>query len=277
MLFRLRNVARLPVPFRRRVAGLGKGDDRVAVGAGGAVFFTEAFVLGFVFLDEIFAPCFAEEIVAHTDDKRGILHVRRGTIIGGRNLDRRVGSASGGTADEQRDVHAAPLHFLGVKNHLIKRGRDEPAVTDEVDIIFLGCLEDGVAADHHAEVNHMVTVAGKHDAEDVFTNVVHVALHGGKHDRAGGGAGGFPCLHEGLEMRDRFFHHAGALHDLRQEHLSRAKEVADDFHPIHQRPFDDLERSVELQPRFLGVVHHEIHDAVHQRVAEPFGDGRFAP
>ena len=42
-------------------------------------------------------------------------------------------------------------------------------------------------------------------------------------------------------MGDRLLHHARALHDLRQEHLAGAEQVADDVHAVHQRAFDDLD------------------------------------
>ena len=49
-----------------------------------------------------------------------------------------------------------------------------------------------------------------------------------------------PCqpflLHERLEVGHRPLHGAGALDDLRQEHLAGAEQVADDLHAVHQRP-----------------------------------------
>ena len=60
-------------------------------------------------------------------------------------------------------------------------------------------------------------------------------------------------LHERLQIGDRLLHHPGALDHLRQEHLARAEEVADDVHPVHQRPFDDVERPPVLDPGLLGV------------------------
>ena len=38
---------------------------------------------------------------------------------------------------------------------------------------------------------------------------------------------------EGLQMRHGLFHHAGRLDHLRQEHLSGAKEIANDIHTVH--------------------------------------------
>ena len=60
----------------------------------------------------------------------------------------------------------------------------------------------------------------------------------------------FLGLDEGQEIADRLLHHAGALHHLRQEHLSRAEQIADDIHAVHQRAFDHVERLFRLQPRF---------------------------
>ncbi len=95
----------------------------------------------------------------------------------------------------------------------------------------------------------------------------------------------FPCtrpeallvLHVRLEVRDRTLHRARALHDLRQEHLPGAEEVADDLHARHERAFDDVERPRQLLPRLLCVLLDEVDDPVHERVLEPLLDRRLAP
>ena len=84
-------------------------------------------------------------------------------------------------------------------------------------------------------------------------------------------------LHEGLEVGDGLLHRARGLHDLREEHLPRAEQVAHDLHPVHQRPLDHLERTLEALPRLLGVLLDERVDAVDQRVRQPFLDRAFAP
>ena len=87
-------------------------------------------------------------------------------------------------------------------------------------------------------------------------------------------------------MRHGLLHHAGRLHHLRQEHLARAEQVADHVHAVHQRTFDDVQRTATLGQDaligLLGVVDDELGDAVHQRVAEAVADrhrrlGRAAP
>ena len=70
-------------------------------------------------------------------------------------------------------------------------------------------------------------------------------------------------------MRDRFLHHARRFDDLRQEHLARSEQVADDVHPVHQRAFDDLDGPRELLPRFLGIGDDMRVDALDQRVLQP--------
>ena len=48
-----------------------------------------------------------------------------------------------------------------------------------------------------------------------------------------------------------------------------AEQVAHDLHPVHQRPFDHLERPAGLEPCLLGVGFDVVDDAVDERVREP--------
>ena len=82
-------------------------------------------------------------------------------------------------------------------------------------------------------------------------------------------------------MRDGFFHDARGFDDLGQEHLAAAKQVADDIHPVHQRPFDHLNRAtpclLNREPRFFSVVNHMRVDAFDKRMFEPLIDLPAAP
>ena len=84
-------------------------------------------------------------------------------------------------------------------------------------------------------------------------------------------------LHIRLEIGDRALHHAGALDDLRQEHSAVAEQLADDFHAVHQRPFDHIEWSGGVQASFLGIVLDEFDDAVYHRECEALGHRRVTP
>ena len=220
------------------------------------------------------------------------------------NLDCRVRGRCGGTANEQRNFESAPLHFFGDVHHLVERWSDQPREPDHIRTDLDGLVQNFVAGDHHAEVGDFEAVASKHDADDVFADVVHIALHGGDEETAGrasafGEAQSFIVaerrvlgldrrdvaskvlcfffLHERREPCHRFFHHARRLDDLRQEHLARAEEVADDAHAVHQRAFDDLERSAIFLAGLFGVLVDEFVDAFQQGMLEAFLDRLFAP
>ena len=55
-----------------------------------------------------------------------------------------------------------------------------------------------------------------------------------------------------------------------QEHFTRTKEIADHTHPRHQRPFDDIERSLAIFLRLFGVDVDVINDAFDQRMLQSF-------
>ena len=157
----------------------------------------------------------------------------------------------------------------------------KPRESDHVGVLPFGRVEDRLGGRHHPEVDDAVVVAAEDHADDVLADVVDVALHGRGHDRALRGADQpqplLLLLHERLEVGDRLLHRSGGLHDLREEHLPGAEEVADDLHPVHQRPLDHLERPFEVLPRLLRVLLDERVDAVDECVREPLLDGAFPP
>ena len=106
-----------------------------------------------------------------------------------------------------------------------------------------------------------------------------VALDGGHYDRAVGlreSPSWFSSM-KGIEVGDGLLHHAGALYDLRQEHLARAEQVSYDVHPSHKRAFDHIERTPCLEARLLRIFLDELGYALDQRVLEPLLDGPGSP
>ena len=135
---------------------------------------------------------------------------------------------------------------------------------------------------HDAEIDDLVIVTLEHDADDVLADVVDVAFHRREEDAARGRLIGeaellLLPLHEGHEIGDGALHDAGRLHDLRQEHLAGAEQVADDVHASHQGTFDDVQRARCLGPRLLGVLLDIVGDAVDQRVSQALLDRLLAP
>jgi hypothetical protein len=206
------------------------------------------------------------------------MHDRSGVMR--RDLDGRVRGAGGGTADQKRNLHASAFHLGRDVRHFIERRRDQAAEADDVRAFLDGGGENLVARHHDAEVGDFEAIAGQHHADDVLADVMHVTFHGGHDDLARAALRRIRelfLLHEGLQIRDALLHHAGAFHDLREEHFASAEEVADDAHAVHERAFDDEQRLAELVERLLSIDGDEIGDAFEQRVFEALLDGRVTP
>jgi hypothetical protein len=184
-------------------------------------------------------------------------------------------------ADEERHREALALHLAGDERHLLERRRDEPRQADEVDALELRALEDRRRGHHHAHVDDLEAVTLEHHADDVLADVVHVALDRGEQHAAGaaragssgpaGGAVELLLLDVGDEVRDRALHHARALHHLRQEHLPAPNRSPTTFIPAMSGPSITSIGRANCLPRLLGVLDHELVDAVHERVAQPLG------
>ena len=78
-------------------------------------------------------------------------------------------------------------------------------------------------------------------------------------------------------MRDRFFHYPRTFNDLRQKHLSRAKEIAHHVHAIHQGPFNDLDRMIKFQARRLRVLHNELIESLDEGMFQSLGNRPSTP
>ena len=110
----------------------------------------------------------------------------------------------------------------------------------------------------------------QHHANDIFTDVVDIALHCGDHHLAVGFTLLFAGFNERLEIRHRLFHDARRFHHLRQEHFALAKQVADHVHAVHQRAFNHFNRTRSLLAGFFGILLDKLGNAFDQRVFQTF-------
>src|SRR5258706_6017054 len=261
-----------PPRFGDRVQGSGAGFLLVLD--------TDLFVIG-AYLCDIGVARIGRQALYRRNAARSVGHVDHRPRIIRRDLHRRVRARGSGAADEQRQLQAQALHLVRDVRHLFERGRDQAGKPDRVGLLALRCFQDGLCGDHHAEIDDIVVVALQDYGDDVLADVVYVALDLRKHNpslvaRRFAGARLFR-LDVGYEVRYRLFHHARRFHHLRQEHLAGAKQLADDIHAVHQRPFDHLDRARQLEARFLGVGDDVRRDAVDQRVRQALLDAAGAP
>ena len=186
----------------------------------------------------------------------------------------------GCAADQQRDTKTLPLHFLRDMRHLFQRRRNQSGQADDVGVMFARGVEYLLARHHHAHVYYFKVIALQHHGDDVFADVMHIALHRRHHDFALGlvVAGTqffrFDVRHQ---MRHRLLHHACGFHHLWQKHFACAEQIADYIHAGHQRAFNYLDREARLQARFFGVLDDVSSNAAHQRVGEAFLHRALAP
>ena len=206
------------------------------------------------------------------------LAVLRGNFHGG------VSAARRRSADEQRQFETLAFHFARDVHHFVERGGDQAAEADHVGLFRFGALENSLARHHHAQIDHVIVVAGQNDAYDIFADVVHVTFHCRQDDfslrfdnLSGRALRRLLGLHKWGEVSDRFFHHAGRLYDLREKHLAGAKQIADDAHASHQRAFNDQQRPPELDARFFRVPLDVGVDSLYQCVRKALFYSSVAP
>mmetsp|Transcript_19615 Transcript_19615/g.40968 ORF Transcript_19615/g.40968 Transcript_19615/m.40968 type:complete len:314 (+) Transcript_19615:1027-1968(+) len=208
-------------------------------------------------------------------------------ILGGQ-LHSSVALGGRGTANHQRHLHVSSLHLFSNILHLVQRWSDQPGETDHVHLLLDGFVQDVVTWHHDAHVDHLVVVATQHHANNVLTDVVHVTLHGGHQHHAvvlglvgiftsGNGLSATFFLHERSQVCDSLLHHARALDDLRQEHLTSTEEISDDAHSLHQWSLNDVQRNLQLLSGLLGIALNELVDAVDEPVVESLSEGARAP
>ncbi len=105
-------------------------------------------------------------------------------------------------------------------------------------MVFEGCFKDLLLFHHHAQVDHLESVAAQHDACDVLADVVDIALDCGVDCHRSVGRIGFRFIHIRFEQAHGVFHHPGRFDHLGQEHLACTELGADLFHSGHQRAFN---------------------------------------
>ena len=81
----------------------------------------------------------------------------------------------------------------------------------------------------------------------------------------------------GLQQGYGILHDLGRFHHLRQEHLSLAKQLADMFHRLHQRLFDDIDGATVFCQCLRDVLRQVFADTLAQGIGQTLLDGFGAP
>src|SRR5690606_32426089 len=207
-----------------------------------------------------------------------VLDVNHRTLVVRLDLHGRMRRRRGCAAYQQRQFELQPLHLACYVHHLVERRRDQAGQPDDLRVLAFRSLQNLLAGNHDAQIDHFEVVALQDHADDVLADVVNIAFHS-RHDDTPVALSrtAFFLLDERHEMVDRFFHDPGRLDDLRQEHLAGTEEITDDIHAIHQWPFNDIQRPLGREPRFFRVIDDVLVNAVDQCVLESLGHRELAP
>ena len=146
---------------------------------------------------------------------------------------------SGRTADQYGNLQPPAFQLFADVDHLLERRGNQSAQADRVGAPGDGFVDDAGTLDHHAQVADRVAVAGHDYRHDVLADVVYIAFHGSHQHLAGALGVRFGALLDvGSQYGDGFFHHAGGLDHLRQEHFALPEQIAYDLHGRHQQLVD---------------------------------------
>ena len=245
------------------------------------------FFVVFVQLVNELGSAITEQALRHAHAARGVRHIDHGAFVMRGNAHGGVHATGGCAANQQGNLLFAEvivlLHLASQVLHLFQAGRDQTRQANDVGALGLGARQYLMGGHHDAHVDHVKVVALQDHGDDVLADVVHIALHGGDDDLALA-LDVAPCrriqtfffFNIGNQMRHGLLHDPRALDHLWQKHLALAKQVADDVHAIHQRAFNDVQRSPAGGQNgavgFFGVLRDEVGDAVHHGVAQALAD-----
>ena len=134
----------------------------------------------------------------------------------------------GCAANEDGDFMSAAMQFIDDQRHLLGSGYQQRRQSNCGGICFNGFGDDRFRRDLLAEVNHGVAVVGENGLDEIFADVMHIAIDGGNDDRAFGDA--FNFLKIILKVVDGLLHYFGGLQYEGQDQFARAEFVTDFFH-----------------------------------------------
>ena len=180
--------------------------------------------------------------------------------------------------NHDRNIEVCPLHLTCHRHHLLEARRDETTESDDVSLQFDGLFHYLMCRHHDTEVDDIVIVAAHYHADDVLSDVVHVALDRSKEHPSSLRCASLLLRHDGgLQQCYGTFHCARRLHHLWEKHLSAAEAFAHGVHALHEWTFDDIYgmgetlkclRDISLEP--VGhALHHSLGDAVGHRPGAP--------
>ena len=196
----------------------------------------------------------------------GVLGVADGGGVLRRDFQAREFFGKRRAAYEQRNVNAGFAQIGGGDDHLLRAFYQQAGKADGVGLMFAMGANQFLGRNFDAEVDHVVAVIFQNDLDEIFADVVDVALHRGEHYF--GALFGVGFLHELFEMADGGFHGFGGLQNFGDDQLVVVEQPADFGHSGHQRAVDDVERRVAFGAFAIEIVNQAVFGAFENVIRE---------
>ena len=281
----LHRAVRLPIGGPAFGAGLfqtqhvfGSGPVQVAIAHG--------FLVLFVANRKFRALFWTQQGGHHRYRAAGIQNMDHRSAVNRGNFDRGMGLGGGSPPNQQRNLQTSSFHLAGNPHHFVQGRRNQPRQSDDIYLVFQGGFEYTVGGNHHPQIHHFVIIALKNDPDNVFADIVHIALNRRHQDASFVGCltrftGSSCALLLGFEVRQqnghRFFHNTGAFDHLRQKHFAFPKQISYDVHSVHQRAFNQVKRLLKFQAGLFDIFGDKFVQAFDQRVGKSFSYRFFTP
>ncbi len=127
---------------------------------------------------------FAQQAGRHRHGTARIRHMHHRLTVMRGNLDRGVGAAGGGATDQQRHLEAWRSSSFATCTISSRDGVIKSAQTNACWRFLHWPGQDLLGRHHDAQVDHFIVIAGKHHADDIFADIVHIAFDRREHDLA---------------------------------------------------------------------------------------------
>src|SRR5687767_8385318 len=86
-----------------------------------------------------------------------------------------VHAGSSGTANKQRELDIPALHFMSHVYHFIKRWCDQPAESNDINLLFNCGVQNFISWNHHTQVNDIITITTQYNTNNILPDIMHIA------------------------------------------------------------------------------------------------------
>ena len=170
-------------------------------------------------------------------------------------------------AHQQRDLDARILQVASGDHHLLRALHQQPGKSDRIRVMLLVCLDQVLRRHLDAQVYNVIPVVLQNNFDEIFPNVMHVALHRRQHHLAA--LRRIRLLHELFQVAHRRLHGFRRLQYFGHDQFVRIEKPSDFRHPCHQWSIYDIQRWRTFPAFPLQINNQPVSRALDNVVRQP--------